>query len=87
MVYRKDTFVGIGRFSGIYYFNDTSREGIRARAGELFSAYLFSQNALQRLAPSRSGELRNRIFSTKIIFLAIEKREFTTYFAISQNRC
>ena len=43
--------------------------------------YLFF--IIECVADSRSGELRNRIFSNKIIFLAKEKREFSTFLAIS----
>ena len=35
----------------------------------------------------RGCELRNRDFSAKIKFLAKTEREFSTFFAISQNRC
>ena len=41
----------------------------------------------QRFAATRSGELRNCVFSAKIKFLAKEKREFSTFLAISCNRC
>ncbi len=44
-------------------------------------------NYCQRFAACRSGELRNRDFSAKIKFLAKDKREFTTFFAIFANRC
>ena len=40
-----------------------------------------------RLAATRSGELRNCVFSAKIKFLAENKREFSTFLAISCNRC
>ena len=41
----------------------------------------------QRSAATRSGELRNCVFSAKIKFLAENKREFCTFLAISCNRC
>lgn len=40
-----------------------------------------------RSAAWRGCELRNRLFSTKIIFLAKREREFTTKFAILPNGC
>jgi hypothetical protein len=40
--------------------------------------FRFRQNDAQRFAALRGCELRNRDFSVKIIFLAKDKREFTT---------
>jgi hypothetical protein len=45
------------------------------------------QHSSQRFAACRSGELRDRLFSAEIKFLAKDKCEFTTYFAIFANRC
>ena len=46
-----------------------------------------TSNCVQRFAATRSGELRNCVFSAKIKFLAENKREFSTFLAISCNRC
>ena len=48
---------------------------------------ILAQNSTQRFAALRGCEVRNRVFSAKIKFLAKRKREITTKFAILQNRC
>ena len=48
---------------------------------------MLSDNYCQRSAAWRGCELRNRLFSTKIIFLAKRERELTTKFAILPNGC
>ncbi len=47
----------------------------------------FFQHYTQRFAALRGCELRNRVLSAKIKFLAKRTREFTIKFAILQNRC
>ena len=53
----------------------------------IFSVFCRSKVSLESVAAWRGCELRNRLFSTKIIFLAERKREFTTKFAILPNGC
>jgi len=48
---------------------------------------LLRQYYRQRSGAWRGCELRNRLFSTKIIFLAERTRELTTKFAILPNGC
>ena len=76
----------------ILQYYDTVLDKKRKRKIIFFSSRFFFRYAGRRVSynvpPLRvSCEVRNRLFSTKITFLAKRERELTTKFAIARNGC